>query len=53
VSDPGSLDSVEIFDPRLGTSELAGALAERREAHTAALLSDGSVLVTGGLLDIG
>ena len=43
------LISAEIFDPATGLWSPTGSLHEARQSHTATLLSDGSVLVAGGL----
>jgi len=46
--------SVEIFDPKtLGFSELSTGLSVARAMHTATLLNDGRVLITGGYTDQG
>jgi hypothetical protein len=41
--------TAEIFDPAIGTFTLAGPPGTPRAYHTATLLSDGTVLVAGGV----
>jgi hypothetical protein len=42
------LDTAEIYDPKSGTFSMTGAMPETRVFHTATLLADGRVLITGG-----
>jgi hypothetical protein len=44
-----SLDSVELFDPHSGTWTAGEPMVTARFFHTATVLSDGSVLVAGGV----
>jgi hypothetical protein len=41
--------SSEIFDPKTNTITLSGKMKTPRAGHTAALLDDGDVLITGGI----
>jgi len=42
------LSSAELFNPTGGTFSLTGSMGTDRQFHTANLLNDGRVLVTGG-----
>jgi hypothetical protein len=43
-----AIQSAEIFDPETGLFTLIGNMTERRSAHSAILLDDGTVLISGG-----
>jgi hypothetical protein len=47
------LSSVELFDPAIGSFALAGNMKEGRSEHTATLLANGEVLITGGVIQLG
>jgi hypothetical protein len=42
------IQSVELFDPATGMFTLVGNMTERRSAHSANVLDDGTVLIAGG-----
>ncbi len=47
-AEPQGTRSVEVYDPATESFSPAGTLEKARSGHTAALLADGRVLVTGG-----
>ena len=46
-------DTVEIYDPGLGTWTLMAPMSKKRWGHTATLLTNGRVLVAGGWAEAG
>jgi PKD repeat protein len=48
-----AIQSAELFDPVTGMFTLIGNMLDRRSAHSAILLDDGKVLISGGSNGIG
>jgi N-acetylneuraminic acid mutarotase len=44
-----ALDTVELYDPSTGQFSLFGTMTVERQNHTATLLNDGRILITGGV----
>jgi hypothetical protein len=44
-----ALDSVELYDPATSQVSLFGTMTTPRQNHTATLLSDGRILIAGGV----
>jgi len=49
VFDGGGILTAELFDPATGTFTASGVMTQFRYSHTAALLNNGKVLLTGGI----
>jgi hypothetical protein len=50
---PGTSASVDLYDPVANTFTAGPAMLTARGAHTATLLANGTVLVAGGVSDLG
>jgi hypothetical protein len=44
----GYLSTAELYDPATFVAKITGSMVEHRDGHTATMLLDGSVLITGG-----
>jgi hypothetical protein len=44
-----ALNTVELYDPSTGQFTLFGTMNQERQNHTATMLSDGSILIAGGV----
>jgi len=44
-----ALDTVELYNPSTGQFSLFGTMTEARQNHTATMLNDGRILITGGI----